>query len=400
MRKRHPADFAGLRERARSRMPGFAFDFVDTGAGSEQGARRNAAALDAMTLTPRFGAAPVAVDPSVSLFGQTYSIPVGVAPMGLAGLAWPGADGILARAAQRAGVPYVLATGASLSIEDAAAAAPDVFWFQLYKVIKDGWTVSNDLIARAMSAGAKVLVLTVDSAARPKRIRDIRNGLVPPFSLTPRMALQAACGPLWLAALTGAGMPKFENVVRYCEGRASPWATADFAVRHITGAFTWDDIARIRKLWPRPLVIKGITHPDDAEQAINVGADGVWISNHGGRVFDPAPATATALPRIVERMAGRATILVDSGIRDGTDVVRSCALGADATFAGRAFLFSVAALGKEGGDHAMRLFGEEIDSALRFLGAANLGALRSRALVDKDGVAPDTGREGRETACA
>lgn len=400
MGKRHPADFAGLRRRARSRMPGFAFDFVDTGAGSEHGVGRNSKALDAVTLTPRFGATPATVDPSVSLFGQTYSMPVGIAPMGLANLAWPGADGILASAAQKARVPYVLATGASLSIEDAAAAAPDVFWFQLYKTIKDGWTVSDDLIARANAAGAKVLVLTIDSAARPKRIRDIGNGLVPPFSLTPRMTLQAACSPLWLAALARNGMPKFENVIRYCEGRASPWATAQFAVRHITGTFSWDDVTRIRKLWPRPLVVKGMTHPDDVKRAIEVGADGVWISNHGGRVFDAAPATASVLPGIVDRWGGRSTILIDSGIRDGTDAIRACMLGADAAFAGRAFLFAIAALGGRGGDHAMRLFGEEIDSTLRFLGAANLGDLRSQAFTDKDGAAPDEGREGRRSACA
>lgn len=376
--RRYP-DFESMRAGARTRLPRLAFDFLDTGAGRELGVQRNAAAFDDIDLVPRYGASPADADVTVTLFGSSYSMPIGIAPMGLAALAWPGADEILARCAQAAGIPYVLATGASMSIEKAARLAPDSFWFQLYQIPGNEGSVARDMIARADHAGAHVLVLTVDSAARSKRPRDIRNGLVPPFSLTPKMTLQALAAPAWLAAVARTGLPRFENLLPYLGSEKGAWASAAFAVREITGTFSWDDIARIRDLWPRALVVKGMTHPEDAERAVAVGADGVWISNHGGRVFDPSPPTAAVLPAIAEAIGKRATILLDSGIRDGIDVVRARALGATAAFAGRAFLFAVCALGKRGGDHAAALFRNDIVNALKFMGAADLAALDSAA---------------------
>jgi (S)-mandelate dehydrogenase len=373
-------DFDSLSRGARRRLPRFAYDFVETGAGRELGVGRNAQAFDDLSLCPRYGANPLEVDTSVDLFGQRYRMPVGVAPMGLTSLAWPGADAILARAAQQGQIPYVLATGASMRIERAAELAPDVFWFQLYNMPGYDGAYANDLVGRAERAGAKVLVLTIDSAARANRPRDIRNGLVPPFSLTAKMALQALAAPAWLAALARTGMPRFENLLPYLAANASPWSSADFAVREITGAFTWDDIARIRDRWPRALVVKGMTHPDDAGKAVSVGADGVWISNHGGRVFDPGPATIKALPLVVDAVGDRATILIDSGVRDGIDVLKARALGATVAFAGRAFLYAVATLGRRGGEHIIDLFRNDIGNGLKFLGLANLDGLDARVL--------------------
>jgi L-lactate dehydrogenase (cytochrome) len=361
-------------------MPILSFDFVDTGAGNERSIHRNVDAFEAIEMVPRFGATPGAVVTEVELFGRTYSLPVGIAPMGLANLAWPGADVCLATAAQAARIPFVLATGASMSIEHAAELAPDVFWFQLYQMPRDDSRIAFDLVDRADRAGAHALVLTIDSAARAKRPRDLRNGLVPPFRLSPKMAFQAAMAPAWLLALARLGFPRFENLVPYLQGKPTAWETAAFAVREITGAFSWDDVMRLRDRWPRALVVKGLTHPQDAEKAVAIGADGVWISNHGGRLFDSAPATIDMLPQVAAVVGQRATLLLDSGVRDGLDVVRARALGAKAVFAGRAFLFATAALGAAGPRHMIELIANDLGSALRFVGLPGIGEVDAAVL--------------------
>ncbi|TAK48724.1 MAG: alpha-hydroxy-acid oxidizing protein [Xanthobacteraceae bacterium] len=370
-----------MRRYAARRMPKFAYDFVDTGAELELGVRRNAEAFDAIELMPRFGATPQDPLTAAELFGRSYALPVGVAPMGLTGLAWPGADLHLAQAAQHARIPYVLATGSTISIERAAHIAPDVFWFQLYRMPRDNHALGLDLVRRARDAGAHVLVLTLDSAAPPKRPRDLKNGLVPPFRLTPRMALQAALAPAWLLALARHGLPRFENVVPYLARPTNPWRTGAFVVREVTGAFDWDEVARIRALWPRALVVKGLMHPADAERAVALGADGIWVSNHGARVFDPAPASVSALPDIVAAVRGAATVLVDGGVRSGIDVVRARALGAAAAFAGRAFMFATAALGAAGPGHMIRLMADDIRHTLQFLGAAGIDEVTANVLA-------------------
>lgn len=374
LHRRFP-DYDALRRRARARMPTFAYDYVDTGVGMEQGVKRNATALDALDMVPRFGATSRSPATAIELFGRRYALPVGIAPMGLMSLAWPGAETYLARAAQDAGIPFVLATGAAMSIEQAAALAPDVFWFQLYHFTGGDTDIDLDLVRRAEVAGAHVLVLTIDSAARPKRHRDLRNGLVPPFRLTPRMALQAACAPVWLAALMRHGAPRFDNVRSYVGDKADAWATAAFMVEHASGVFSWDEVARIRERWPRALVVKGLLHPADAEKAVALGADGVWLSNHGGRMFDPAPATIDLLPTVAAAVGRRAAVLFDSGVRGGHDVVRARALGADAVFAGRTFLFATAALGQAGGRHMIEIFADEIRNTLSFLGVAHIDGI-------------------------
>jgi L-lactate dehydrogenase (cytochrome) len=195
------------------------------------------------------------------------------------------------------------------------------------------------------------------------------------------MALQAATAPAWLLALARHGIPRFENLMPYLDGRRSAWASAEFAVREITGAFSWDHVARLRERWPRALVVKGLTHPEDAERAVAAGADGVWVSNHGGRVFDPAPATIDMLPHVAAAVGQRAAILLDSGVRSGIDVVRARALGAKAVFAGRAFLFAHAALGPAGAAHMVELIADDLASALKFLGLSGIDAVGAAVLA-------------------
>jgi L-lactate dehydrogenase (cytochrome) len=370
--------YDGLRRRAYRRLPKFAFDFLDTGAGAGTGVERNERAFSSIEMAPRFGRDVSDPDPSVTLFGRNYALPVGIAPMGLPGFVWPGADWHLAAAAQRARIPFTLGVGASMTIEEAAKIAPDVLWFQLARMPKDDHAIAFDLIRRADAAGAHVLALTIDGSARPKRPRDMRNNTVPPFRLHPKMMLQALAAPRWTLELARRGAPGFSNVHPYM-GKSTPsvWDSAAFIVREVNGSFRWDEVKRIRDLWPRALVVKGLGHPEDAELAARTGVDGVWISNHGGRHFEPAPPAIDVLPSIAAAVGDRLTVIMDSGIRNGPDVLRALRLGADAVFAGRAFLMGVAALGDAGADHVARMFTEELRNSMAFLGARTVAELSS-----------------------
>lgn len=363
LRRLYPT-VADLARRTRARVPRFAWDFVAGGVGDDQCLARNRARLDAVTLTPRYGRDVSDVDSGVTLFGRRYAMPTGVSPMGLAGLLWPGVDEALAAAAQAAKIPYVLSTVANTSIERVGRIAPDVFWYQLYNVPGDKHAVARDLIARAEGAGAKVLMLTLDVPVRSKRPRDVRNGLSVPFRLRTRIIRDVAAAPLWALAMARAGQPRFLNFERYVGETAATAEIAGYVYREMAGPMTWDTVALIRDLWPRALVVKGVLHPDDARRAVEVGCDGVFVSNHGGRQFDAAPASIDMLPAIRAAVGTRATVLMDSGVTSGLDIVRAVSMGADAAFAGRAFLMGYGALGHAGAAHVMRLFAEETRLAL------------------------------------
>jgi L-lactate dehydrogenase (cytochrome) len=353
-------------------VPRFAFDFVDGAANDEICARRNAAALQAVELLPRYCIDVGSVSTEVELFGRRYAAPTGIAPMGSAGLIWPRADEHLARAAQRAGIPYVLATPANAAIEQVAALAPDVFWFQLYRFPRNDHAIARDLVRRADAAGAHALVLTVDSAGRSKRPRDIRNRLDLPFRIGAWEVLQAATSPAWSLALLQHGVPRTENLAPYVGAAPTSANTAACMRREGGGSHSWEEIARLRELWRRPLLVKGVLHPHDAERAVSLGVDGIVVSNHGGRHFDAAPAAIDMLPAVAASVGARATVLFDSGVRSGLDVVRALALGARAAFAGRPFLYGIAALGAEGGDYVIELLREEIRTEFQHAGVRSV----------------------------
>lgn len=372
LRRRFPT-IAELRRRARRRVPRFAFDFVDGGANDEECARRNATALSAIELLPRYCIDTKSLSTEVELFGRRYAAPFGVAPMGSGGLMWPGAEEYLAREAQRRNIAYILATPANASIERIAEIAPDVFWFQLYRFASNDHAITFDLLRRADAAGARVLVPTIDSAGKSKRPRDIRSGVKVPFAVEPSIVFQVASSPFWAWALYKTGMLRSENVVPYTAGPATRDSTGEIITQvRSSGSHTWDELARLRDRWKRAFVVKGVLHPADAERLVSLGADGVIVSNHGGRHFDGAPASIDILPAVVAAIGSRATVMVDSGIRSGLDIVRALALGAKAAFAGRPFLFGLGALGEAGARHVMDLFFDELRTEFQHVGVCSV----------------------------
>ncbi|HXL65048.1 MAG TPA: alpha-hydroxy acid oxidase [Xanthobacteraceae bacterium] len=367
-----------LRDGARRRIPHFAFEYADGGAGNgDKGIKRNWAAFDAVELAPRYGVMPSLPPTSVELFGRRFSAPIGVAPMGGPSIVWPGADEYLARAAQRAGVPYMLSTVGGATIERIAEVAPDVFWFQLYRFAGNDHAIGLDLLRRAERAGCRTLVLTLDVPVRTTRPREAATGLAGSFRVDRKIVLQSALAPAWAMALWRNGTPRFANVRAYAGEGISLSELVAFTRREMGGAFTWDEVAKYREWWKGNLIVKGVMHPADAEKAVSLGADGVIVSNHGGRQNDALPASIDVLPAIVREVGSRTTVMIDSGVRSGSDIVRACALGASACFAGKAFLWGLGALGADGPGHVIDLLIEETQAAMGQLGALSVEALRS-----------------------
>jgi L-lactate dehydrogenase (cytochrome) len=366
-----------LRRRARLRVPRFAFDYVDGAAGElEDGKARNAAALDAIEIVPRFGLKNYTADTAVELFGKTYAMPTGIAPMGMPGMVWPGGEMIFARTAAKARIPFVLGNSAWAPIENVAAAAQGHAWFQLYRQPHNDLEFNFDLIKRCTQIDVPVIVVTLDVAARTKRPRELRNRLLIPFRTGWKTYLDAGVRPFWLMALKKHGTRAFANFERYGPPGASNKELVQFMRARSGGTFSWEEVARFRDVWPHAMIVKGILHPGDAEKAVEVGVDGVLVSNHGGRQLEGAPAPIDVLPAIVSAVGERATVLFDSGIRSGEDVVRGLALGARSTLSGRAFMYGLGALGEAGPDYVADFFAEEIGAALRHIGAHDLAEAR------------------------
>jgi (S)-mandelate dehydrogenase len=375
---RHFPTIDYLRRGARRRLPHFAFEYCDGGSGKDDaGIKRNWAGLDAVEMVPRYGVMPALPPCDVELFGRRYAAPIGVSPMGGPAIVWPGADEYLARAAQKARIPYTLGTVGCSTIERIAEIAPDVFWFQLYRAARNNHAIGFDLAKRAQDAGCHALMLTLDVPVRTTRAREVVVGLGGAFRPDLKMLAQMAMSPGWTSALWKNGIPRFASLRSYAGANPSINDVITFARREMGGAFTWEEVAKYRDRWKKTLIVKGILHPQDAEKAVALGADGLFVSNHGGRQIEALPAAIDALPAIVKQVGKRATVMMDSGIRSGTDVVRAYALGAAAAFAGKAFLWGLGALGEEGPGHVIDLLVEETQSALGQLGARKPDDVRS-----------------------
>ena len=359
-----------LSARAKRIMPHFAFEYGDGGAGADTGIKRNWAALDAVELVPRYGRV---IDPppaTTTLFGKSYAAPIGISPIGGPGTAFPGAETYMATAAQAARVPFTLGLLSGIDVEQGARLAPDVLWFQLYRFYRDNHRIGLDLARRAADAGAHALVLTMDSPVRTTRPRETKSGIVNPFRMSMRLRLDALSSPRWMASLARHGVPRFVSLAPYmpADVQNDLAKAATFIRREYGGAFTWDEVKRYRDVWKKPLVLKGVLHPEDAERAMAAGVDGIFVSNHGGRQIDALPAPIDVLPAIAATVKGRMTIIYDSGVRSGVDAARAVALGADAAFLGKPFLWSLGALGAKGPAHLIDILTEDVKATLGQLG--------------------------------
>jgi len=370
-----------MRRKAPRNVPRFAFEYGDTGAGNDVGIDHNWAAFDNVTIVPRYGVTNALPPVDVELFGQRYAAPIGIAPMGGPSLVWPGADLLCARAAQRARVPYTLSVAGGTTIEAAAEAAPDVFWLQLYRFFHEDHKIGFDLVRRAKAVGAKVLTLTVDVPVRTTRSRETYAGLAHEFRPNARMIWEMMIRPRWLLALLRNGYPRFATISEYAPPRSSTNDIIAFARARMGGAFNWEEVKRYRDAWQGPMTLKGILHPEDAEKAVAMGIDGIWVSNHGGRQIEALVPTIDALPAIVSAVGSKATILIDSGVRSGQDVMRAVALGANAAFAGKSFLWAVGALGDDGADQLIDLYIQELRASLGQIGALSVADARNARIL-------------------
>jgi (S)-mandelate dehydrogenase len=358
-------NIADLREAAKRRLPKGVFEFVDRGSEDEVGLRNNRAGFERIKLRPRSLVDMSGRTMQTTLFGKPMRMPVAIAPTGAAGLCWYEGELELAKAAAAAKIPFTLATGAMTSMEKIAREAGGRLWMQLY--LWNDRKLSYELVQRAERAGFEALILTVDTVVSPNREYNARNGFNLPFHPTPRAVIDIVSHPRWLTGvlsryLTTTGMPRYENLPEKFRSKI----TADPSQKEITrqDTMTWDDLRKLRDLWPRVLMVKGIMRADEAVRAVEYGADAVVVSNHGGRNLDSAMASIDALPEIVEAVGDRATVILDSGVRRGSDIAKALALGAKAVLVGRATLYGTAVAGEVGALHALNVLGNELDKTM------------------------------------
>lgn len=375
------ASVSDYRELARSRLPRFLFEYIDGGSYAEVTLRRNVADLEAVTLRQRVLRDVSHIDLSTRLFGQDLAMPVALGPIGLAGMNARRGECQAVRAAEKAGIPFTLSTVSACALAEVAAAASRPFWFQLYMIRDRGFMKA--LLAGAAAAGCRTLLFTVDMPVPGSRYRDHRSGLAgaPGMRGALRRLGQAMLRPLWAWDVGLRGRPHSLGNLAPVLGRGSgledffAWIGANF-----DPAAGWKDIEWIRSHWAGSIVVKGLLEPEDARLAVEAGADGIVVSNHGGRQLDGALSTARALPPIVDAVGGRTTILADGGVRSGLDVVRMLALGADGVLLGRAWAYALAAGGEKAVGHMLDLVRAEIKVAMALTGATRIAAI-DRSLV-------------------
>ena len=371
-----------LRAAAERVLPRVAYEFLERGAEDEVSVADNRAAFERIRFRPRTLLDVSQRSQEVTLLGTKYSMPVGIAPTGAAGLYWHDADVALARAAATAGVPFVLSTASFVAMERVAAEAGGTKWFQLY-ANKDRLAVDG-LIARARDAGYEALVVTSDVCVGGNREYNLRNGFEIPFRLNMANVAQGALHPGWLVnvffrTLWKDGVPRFQNVDTNVGGKIVAKNLEEFRARR--DALDWEDFEWMRRAWPHKLFVKGILTVADARRAMASGADGVFVSNHGGRQLDGALAPLDALPDIADAVGHKLAVVLDGGVRRGSDVVKALALGARMVFTGRATLYGAAVAGEAGVARALQIFGSEVDRVMALLGVSRVGELGREHLV-------------------
>ncbi|MFZ4285247.1 alpha-hydroxy acid oxidase [Variovorax sp. HJSM1_2] len=374
-------DFEAL---ARRQLPRAVYEFYAGGAEDESALRRNLHGFAALALAPRLLQGVASVETAVPLLGATARMPVVIAPMGAVGFGRRGGDLDLARAAAAAGVPYVLSTTATASIETIASQAGGRLWFQLYPLLQK--QLMWQLVERARVAGFEALVLTADVPVGGKRERDLRNDFSMPFKFTPRNLLDFASRPRWALEMCLRGLPVLENLKELAPPGSDGAAVAASVGAGFDPGFDWHGLAQIRQRWPGQLVLKGVLHAADARRAAQLGCDAVVVSNHGGRQLDSAPAAIDALPGIVAEAGSAMTVLVDGGVRRGADVVKALALGADGVMLGRPALFGACVAGQAGVERVLDILRDELERTLKLCGVAQASAIAGADLLARPGV--------------
>jgi L-lactate dehydrogenase (cytochrome) len=362
------ADVADLRTQARGHTPRAVFDYVDGGAEDEVSLRRNRAAFEAIEFVPSVLRDVSMASTETTILGRPSSMPLGFGPTGFTRLMHHEGERAVARAAQRAEIPYALSTVGTTSPEDLIAAVPEGDkWFQLYS-----WrdrAVSRELVARVRAAGYSTLVLTADTPVGGARLRDVRSGFTIPPALRPRTVVDIAMHPGWWFNLLTT------EPLRFATPPGFQGTVADLVDKMFNPALTLDDVDWLRAEWPRSLVVKGIQTASDARAVVDRGVDGVIVSNHGGRQLDRAPIPLEQLPSILEAVDGKAEVLMDGGVRSGADVIAAVALGARACLVGRAYLYGLMAGGERGVDRVTQLLRQDMVRTMKLLGVSTIAEL-------------------------
>jgi len=365
-----------LRDLAKARIPRGPFEFVDRGTEEEVALRNNREVFDRIRFKPRTFVNVAKRSQETEIFGVKHKMPMVIAPTGTAGLMWYEGEIALAKAARAAGIPFTLATGSMTAMERVADEAGGELWFQLY--LWPDRSMSHELVERAKAAGYKALVVTVDGVSAGNREYNIRNGFTLPFTYSPVALADMIMHPRWLFGvlfkyLATTGMPMYQNYPERAKAKMTAGPMGRSSLR--TDAIEWADLDALRKIWPHKLIVKGILNAEDAATAVDHGADGIDVSNHGGRNLDGIISPIEVLPEIVDAVGKRATIFCDSGFRRGSDVVKALCLGANAVMVGRATLYGVAAGGEAGAARALEIFRDEIHRNIALLGVNKLEEL-------------------------
>lgn len=369
------------RELARRRLTRFAFEYLEGGAEDGLTLARNRAAFAALLFRPRAMRDVAEVDAGVELFDRPHAMPVLVGPTGLNGLFWPRAEEALAKAARDAGVPFVLSTASTSLLEDVRAASDGELWLQLY--VQHDRRIAEHMMARAKAAGFHALMLTVDTMVHGKRDHDVRNGFRLPVPWTPRLFADLVAHPRWcLRMLRQRGSPQLVNLARSAGLAPDLRREAAALSRQMDMSLTWADLDWVRRHWDGPVIVKGILDPADARAAIAQGADGIVVSNHGGRQLESAPSALERLPAIKEATGDKLAVFIDGGVRRGSDIAKALALGAKAVLLGRAPLYGLASSGARGTAEVLAILRAEFETTLRLLGVPQARRLDVSSLCE------------------
>lgn len=358
---RYPS-VADLRNRAKKRIPKFAFEYLDGGCNEDVNLHKNTAEIRQVELLPSYLDKHTHSNMQTELFGHIYDAPFGIAPVGLQGLMWPNSPEILAKSAFEHNIPFILSTVTTTSIERAAEITEGRAWFQLYHPTED--KVRDDIINRTAAVECPVLVILCDVPTFGFRPRDIRNGLAMPPKMSIKNILQILGKPNWAMQTLKYGQPNFETLKPYMPKGLDLAQLGRFMDDTFSGRLNEEKIKPIRDMWKGKLVLKGVANESDAEKAIKLGLDGLIVSNHGGRQLDAGESTIAPLARIAKKYGDKITVMMDSGMRSGPDIARTMASGAKFTFMGRSFMYGVSALGKRGGDHTISLLKTELQQVM------------------------------------